>query len=190
MTTAKKTFANDTPTLAEIRALKTPRLKPVDVPLDGGVFAEIVGLQAELRFAEREDQRLNRPPQAPALRRRIDEILDGMRTATFVFRELPKNVYRELIERHPPIDKRLRWNPKTFEPALIAACCIQPKVSLTDIEEMFANADEAWGEAEFRLLFDGALEVNEATARVPFGGNGSEPTTSSEPSSTSAAGED
>lgn len=176
---------SEAPTIADIRARKKPRRQEVDIPLDSGAVDELARLQKALARAEARDEMINRgKKQAPAIRKQLEELEEviGESFATFVFQQLPRSVYKELIEAHPPVEEGRRWNDATFPADLIAVSCIQPKLTAQDVSEMFSDTDECWGQTEWDLLYGAALMVNEGETRVPFGGRGSKKTPESAPS--------
>lgn len=90
---------------------------------------------------------------------------------------LPPSLYDELIGEHPPTDEQraqhYSWNPDTFGPALLAACIGQ---ELPDAERMSEKDWIAWaagtasaGHAEYVLLVNTCLEVNDRTLNVHVG---------------------
>lgn len=177
--------STEAPTIADIRARKKPRRQEVDIPLDSQALAELADLQKALAKAEARDDMRNRgTKEAPPIRKQIEELEAriGDAFATFVFQQLPRAVYKELVDAHPPIEEGRRWNDETFPFDLIASSCVQPKLTVADVAEMFADPDECWGEKEFDLLYGAALLVNEADSRIPFGLRGSRPTPASAPS--------
>lgn len=90
---------------------------------------------------------------------------------------IPPSLYDELIGEHPPTDEQraqhYSWNPDTFGPALLAACIGQ---ELPDTERMSEMDWIAWaagtasaGHAEYVLLVNTCLEVNDRTLNVHVG---------------------
>jgi len=118
-----KHFMSDSPSIDEIMSVRKPRTEELWLPLDNDVLAEITEVEQLLAKARRDDERLNRVPQAPRLQERLDELHEAAAEAAvrFVCRELPRKQYRDLIEAHPPVKEGRRWNDETFGPALIAA---------------------------------------------------------------------
>lgn len=87
--------------------------------------------------------------------------------------------FQQLISDHPPEDEdhddaRLitgrpealaRWHTATFAPALIAACCTEPKLTIKQATEIY----EDWTDAESGELFTAALSVCEGSRQVALG---------------------
>lgn len=103
------------------------------------------------------------------------EAEQAVRDATLVFRlrALPRKgdgSYAALKSEHPPkksddedVQKELgdpkakaTWHSDTFGPALVAACLIEPKVTLGQAEEMATDLNDG----EWNSLFSAAIVVN------------------------------
>lgn len=98
---------------------------------------------------------------------------------TFVFRSPGRKAFEDLVAAHPPTDddhddarkttgrpeSLARWHSDTFTPALLAATCVDPK--LTD-DEAHAIYDE-WTDAEVGGLIAAALTVCQGTRQVDLG---------------------
>lgn len=96
-------------------------------------------------------------------------------TAAFVVRALPRRQYRELLDDHPPVKDGADWNPDTFPPALIAACVVDPEMTV----EQAAQIWEEWEAGEMGRLFLECWKLNEQTAGVGFTLPGSDKTSGS-----------
>jgi hypothetical protein len=101
------------------------------------------------------------------------EALDAV-TFWFTFKGIGRTRFNALLAEHPPTDADLakaadrlqdrpEWCPATFTPALIAASCATPQMTLADVQALFD--DEAWNIQELGALFAAALAVN-TRARV------------------------
>lgn len=104
---------------------------------------------------------------------------DGDTARVFVMASIGREGWEQLIDDHQPTDEQqdehrqeqldrnvpplmitgLRWNTETFAPALIAAACIDPPVTVEQATRLWT--DPAWSARECRELFDAALEVND-----------------------------
>ena len=75
-----------------------------------------------------------------------------------------------LVAAYPPNgadkEKGFTWNPDTFQPALVAACCVKPDLTLAQANALWAN--EAWAAGERSSLFFAALDVCGGSLDVPF----------------------
>lgn len=112
-------------------------------------------------------------------RRRKDlEIeLDGEKV-TLVFEAISSHDMDALVAAHPPTkDQQLQgigFNPETFNPALIAACLVEPKVTPEEFLEIWQS--DAWSQGELSTLFNTAWQLTMEGLDVPFFGNDSEKT--------------
>lgn len=178
-------FDTDRPTIEEIRKLRKPRTETVWVPLDTSITERVEQLQRDLREAQRIDNREHRTPQAPRIQQELDAaIAEADRAAVgFTFQELPRRDYRALIEAHPDPSGSKRWDEDGFAPALIAACCVDPEMTLEDAEAIWSE----WGESTTWALFSTAWKVNEGKVEVPFFGGSTNGTRGSPPNSTSVS---
>lgn len=207
-----KKFASDKPTWDEIRALRKPRATTVWVPLDNGLMDEIEQLEKQIKVEERADERQQRRPVAPRLRKELDGLLDQAEEVAQPFElvELPRRVWRTLLDLYPATDAdkargTTRWNEDGLAPVLIAATCVSPELStvprgeLVDqivpgvkpakLRDLCAPAVEIWDEwasAIAYLLFGAAYELQEGGSQVPFTVRSSNETRGSGPSSTTA----
>lgn len=170
-------------TIAEIMSSKKPVTKVVYIQLDGEVSTRLAELSDELEEAKRFDVLSNSPDTAPAIKAKMDEVREVSKDtlASFTFRSIGRYRYDELVglPKHQPSKEQktkdgLNFNPDTFPPALVAASCIEPEMSLEEAEAIFADPD--WNGAELQRLFFGALEVNNETGDVPFSKSGSDQT--------------
>lgn len=90
-------------------------------------------------------------------------------TAELKFQALPRREYRVLLDEHPPDTEGADWNPDTFPPALIAACSLDPKLTLEQAGEMW----EEWEAGEMGRVFMLCFQLNEHAAGLSFGLPGS-----------------
>jgi len=211
-----KQFTTDTPTWDDIRKLRQPRHDTVWVPLDSDLMDRVEALEKQVKLEERKDEREHRRAVAPRLQTELDELLDVAEQAAvpFKIRELPRRIYRALIDAHPATeaDKARginRWSEDSFAPALLAAACVQPALTTIPrddylamlqpgvdpekLREHIAPAVEIWDDwssATAYQLFAAAYELQEGGSRVPFTVRRSSETPASPPSSTTAPAEE
>lgn len=81
----------------------------------------------------------------------------------FTFRALGRRKYRELLDANQG-EPGTRFNPDTFPRALIAACCADPVLTVTDVDRLF----DVLNEGAVETLFMAAFTVNEGLTKVPF----------------------
>lgn len=171
-------------TFAELRELRKPKTLTVWIPLNADLIDQIEQLEREVRIAEREDERETRKPVAPGLRAEVDKLKDEAEASAvaFTLQELPRKVYRDLITAHPTEDKTMRWDEATFAPALLAAACTCPEMTLEEAQEFF----DEWGSSAAYAVFGAAVTVNEEPPKVPFSVRSTAETNGSSMSSTTA----
>ncbi len=82
----------------------------------------------------------------------------------FTFRYIGDRAYSDLLAAHPSEKDEELFDEATFKPALIAASCVQPKMTGEQVKELF----EVVNEGEIGKLFTAAWEVHHASDIVPF----------------------
>lgn len=150
---AKK--AKGTATLDDfLGAYRAPR-KSTRVTMRADLLAEHAQLKDDYQAAMRGDMAENRLPVAPAIRDRLAQLEDeiGESEFTFTFEALPRGEYVALVGEHPPRPEDtkggLPFNADTFSPALIAACAVEPTMSIEDADRMLGKLspgqfDKVW----------------------------------------------
>lgn len=135
---------------AELDADHTP--EPEEEDLEVATWADLSSLDLPEKAV---------PVDTPAGRRKV------------LLRALPAPDFDALVSEHPPIPGRdqtwqgipLRWNPERFQPALVAACMVEPDLSESEVTKLFAT----WNKASTKSLFDAALDLNEEEGVVDLG---------------------
>lgn len=149
-------------------------LRATDVPADRARVA------AEVTVAE-EDEAILGP-----LREAVAAAEEAVAAATDVYRfvALGRHAFDELIRAHPPTDEdhadaratsgdpqaMAKFHGDSFGPALVAACCVDPELTVDDAKLIF----DEWNHAETLELFAAAWAVNQ-TRRVASLGKASGP---------------
>jgi hypothetical protein len=89
------------------------------------------------------------------LERRIDA-----EAVVYKFRGLSRRRWRDLMAKHPPKPAHAGhdFNPETFPVAAIAACSVDPKLSIEDARAL--EDDETLGTGNFERLWEGVLTAN------------------------------
>lgn len=170
-------------TLADIQKRKRPVTKTVAIQIDGEIANEIVALRSLHSAARDQDRLSNESDRAPQVQKQIDKLLKKAEKSivVFTFKSIGRLNYDELVSEHPPSKDQKKdgadFNAETFPPALLAAACSDPEISLEEAVDMFDDPD--WNNAELRALFFGALEVNTETGEIPLSKSGSDATISS-----------
>ena len=152
-------------------AAKAPRLSvPINVRAD--LLARHAELKAKLDQAQREDLRnigITGGKAAPAVEEEIAELEDEMADSemVFVFEGLGHREYVKLLTQHPPSKRdkaaNLDFNETTFPPALIAASCVEPEMTL----EQATTLCDTITDGQFSKLWNVAIAVNVGSDAAP-----------------------
>lgn len=157
----------------EFLAERGRRTEKVPVLLRSDLMAERNDLQRAWAEAVVLDERENRLPEAPGLRKQIDELNERIDQSAqwFTFTEISRYDYEKLLRQHPPKGANkdeYMWDPETFPPALIAAASLEPKLSLPDATQLWRELPR--GEAG--RLFQGALAPQLGPGDLPLASSG------------------
>jgi hypothetical protein len=159
------------------------RIPPTPVAIRVGFSREadaaFAAHEAAVRDLEAEQAAQSRSVDLAAAQARVNETQEALAEYQEILQvsPIPPSQYDELIGEHPPTDEQrarhYSWNPDTFGPALLAACIGQ---ELPDSERMSEKDWIAWaagtasaGHAEYVLLVNTCLEVNDRTLNVHVG---------------------
>ncbi|MFE2140180.1 hypothetical protein ACFXA3_00170 [Streptomyces sp. NPDC059456] len=82
----------------------------------------------------------------------------------FRFEALGAKAWSDLLAAHPPKKKGDGFDPETFAPALIAACAIDPVMTVEQVGELF----DVLNHAQRDTLWQGAFEANTEATGIPF----------------------
>ena len=164
-------------TAAEMFAAKRPVAKKLPVCMDSDLSDEVIRLQA---LKTQTDERMFAFPNSTVLAQAQEDAAKALAaaeaaaaevTVEFRFAAIPRVELDAMIglpehrpteahqEKHRAACKReglkfkaLEFNPETFPPALIAACCLHPELTLEQATEIW----EQWGDGEAATVFDQA----------------------------------
>lgn len=78
---------------------------------------------------------------------------------TVVLEALPHELYRALVEDHPPVDEAHAFNPVTFLPALLARCATDPVMDLDQATELLARSTTGQHDLLVAALIDLNMDV-------------------------------
>lgn len=159
---------------------KKPRTLRRQLCLDEDLVLEVQQARAELFTAKRTN-----PDGVAAAEATLAEVQERYDEASvkLVFRALGRSAYAALQAQHPATEAdhaemaEATGNPKaraavhgdTFGPALIAASCVEPKMSPDQVRLLRDgngldpdddNFDPGWNDAEFAVLWDLAVQAN------------------------------
>lgn len=179
--------------IAALRARKKPRQQTVTLILDPDIEEQLVTARDERTEAQ---ARADRTPgnsaaaaDLAAANERVEQAEAAARdeSVTFVFKALGREAYEQMKDAHRPTKKQrddykakglamgfaefqvgdLGYNLDTFPPALVAASCIEPEMTLDDAQALW-DSDE-FSSAELGDLFAAAMTVNETSRRIDLG---------------------
>jgi hypothetical protein len=160
--------------MAEIIGKKRGVTKLVTIQLDGEVATVISLLNSKHAAAIAYDHDHNEEDTAPAVQEEIDATLEAAKDTevVFKFKSIGAPAYDDLLnepENQPNEEQKKLggdFNPDHFPPALVAASCVDPEMTLEDAFTIYL--DPQWNGAELQKLFFGALEVNTELADIPL----------------------
>lgn len=156
------------PDISELLAGASPREVTVQVCLAGDVGAELEALEAELgQLGEWHSTSLGEVNPAYELQERLTVARERAREAAveFRFRALGHRAYSNLLAAHPaPEGSKEPYDAGTFLPAVLVACCIEPSLTLAQVNQLLDKVNDGTA----RTLFAAALAVNEEPSPVPF----------------------
>lgn len=179
--------------IEEILKRRSPPTVSIRLPLDQKLMDSFKHLEREAGKTQVAAERTNDREvhlRAQELNRQLESMREQIEDsrATFVFQGIGRLEYNELLEQHPPRpeDKEggFEFNPETFGPAIIAACAVEPELTLEQVEHIWRD----WTDAECVKLFNAAYESNKVVRDVPFTVAGIATTRPSGPNSDSATG--
>ncbi|GAA2484575.1 hypothetical protein GCM10010406_21050 [Streptomyces thermolineatus] len=156
------------PDITDVLKRLKPREKLVTLYLAGDEVAEVERLEAELA-------RLNDGWQPTSLgsanpKEKLAKQIAAAReriaksAVDFRLRALGDKAWSDLVAAHPSDKRDEAWDPTTFPAALIAACCVDPAMTVEQVHQLFDGLNFGQREA----LTSGALEVNGDATAVPF----------------------
>lgn len=165
-------------TFDHLSSLRRPRRKSVSILLDDAFADELDDARARLDAAKDDAER-------EGLQACVDQAEAAVRDATveFTFVSIGRKAYDRLIAEAPPTSKQndearkiagqdAEFNVDKFCPALIAASCESPKLTLEEATRIY----DEWVSGEIMTLFFTAMEVN-TQRRIVESGKGSGPAT-------------
>jgi hypothetical protein len=103
-----------------------------------------------------------------ALESELDEVHEAMRASevVFRFRALGRTAYSDLLAAHEPRKGTddASWNNDTYPHALIAACCIEPVMTVEQVDQL----TEVLSQRQRNELFNQAWSAQVGETRVPI----------------------
>lgn len=154
-------------TIADMIAAARPRTLSVTLYLAGDVASRIEALEGQLsdHGAWVANSMASVDPRraiVDEIRALQDEIRDS--AAEFILQALTDAEWSALLLKHPGRHAEEAFNPDTLFPALIAACCIEPVMSVDDYDALSRVINKGQREQ----LEATAWRVNNEATSVPF----------------------
>lgn len=140
-------------------AYKAPRF-PVSITLRADLQAELAQLNDELVSLPKSEAMNNpRPVEiVEEMKRIVDELKASQRT--FEFEAIGAYAYQKLQDAHPALPKAKAEGAivhlETFYPAVVAACSVEPKLTVADAEKL----RERLSDNQWTKLVSAAIGVN------------------------------
>lgn len=157
------------PTFDHLRK-KEPLERVVRIPLSEEAVEAYSEASAALAAAQASGEGIE---EAEKAFRRAERALNDA-TAVLRFRSIGRKRYDELVRAHPPKEDEKKegeaenawpFDFETFAVALVAASCVEPKMT----EEEVATLFDEWNAAEATELWTAALMVNTGRRVVELG---------------------
>lgn len=164
-------------TFADWQEAATPERQEGRVCFDREARTALLSCIKRLGEVTKNRQLLDNDDELDELESRIAE-LDAQveeSTKTFTFERIPRRRWRELEEAHPATDAQRKEDPRqtldpdTFGPAVAAACCVDPGMTLEEAQWLQDFLPD--GEWE-REVLGPVMAANQTGAEVPKGAAG------------------
>jgi hypothetical protein len=155
--------------IEDVLAAARPVERVVRVCLRGDLLAEWDRLEAQLQAARASGVQgsLAAPAPSVGIARHMEDLAEQIADAgqEFRVRGLNSKGMSDLIAAHPPVHgEKSAWNPDTFVPALLAACVVDPQMTVEQATALLAvlNRDQT------NVLFGAAWDASTGAVDVPF----------------------
>lgn len=155
--------------MVDLFAAKTAPRRSVSLVLDQQLLADYEAAKNAADTAQRAADLSNdaavhaRAREAVATARRLAEQVEATRQ-TFVFEGIGRRQFNELLESAPPKEEDIEFDPDIFIPALLAAGCVEPGLTLEQAQRIY----DEWTDAEVTALFLAAFGANRTARDIPF----------------------
>lgn len=155
--------------IAEIRKQKKLPQKTVYLPMDPTLHDRLEELRSQLKKQQAADMLTNERDKAPLIEAEVKALEAEMaeNSAVFVLQALPRADFRALLAEFPPteedLEEELDFDAEGIFAPLLAACCVDPEMELSDAEAIQAG----WSDSEVTLLFAAAFTVNKEIRKIP-----------------------
>src|SRR5262245_65689867 len=120
------------------------------------------------------DQLINKPRSTTEFSLFLSDGNGGTNEVTLKYQAIGMRDYDRLVSKHPPKpDQRAEgssFDIDTFAPALIAACSVEPEITVAHAKEIWDSPD--WSRGDVMVLFRQAVELNNRGLDIPFSDRG------------------
>ena len=176
-----KKFSGDSPTLAEIRQLKKPMEKTVDIFMDPNQAVRAWDLAVQINMLKQAPNKTGKglaekanSGKAEELQAELDAIIADAEVVTFHFRGVGRKHYEDLIRANPATEEEKKdWREAgnqgtplsgAFFAALVAATCTAPEMTFEEAQELL----DEWPQSDVEALVNTAVAVCREQVSVPF----------------------
>lgn len=167
-----------TKTVDDLIATAQPRTEKVQVCARGDLVDRHAELVAELGVAVDDPSARSLgeglTPEVERIHDEIQQVEAEMEeaTVTFALRAIGSLAWQNLLRAHlprPGRDHRLMFNLATFPPAAVAACAVDPPVTVEQAQQMYGTDEEpgVLHSAEWDKLWSAAYVLNETATPHP-----------------------
>ena len=120
------------------------------------------------------DQLINKPRSTTEFSLYLADGNGGTNEVTLKYQAIGMRAYDKLVAKHPPkAEQRAEgssFDIDSFAPALIAACSVEPEITISEAKAIWESED--WSRGDVMVLFRNAVELNNRGLDVPFSVNG------------------
>lgn len=120
------------------------------------------------------DQLINKPRATSEFSLYLSDGNGGTNEVTMKYQAIGARAYDKLVEKHPPKpDQRAEgssFDIDSFAPALIAACAVEPEMTVSQARQIWESED--WSRGDVMVLFRQAVELNNRGLDIPFNERG------------------
>lgn len=173
-------------TYDHLKSKKKPVYRSVWIALDSEVAEDekearqkVGNLKVRVKHRKEDPELLAELAQAEEDLKKLEKKLRD-NSVKFTFKSLGSRKYEELVTDHQATEEQqakakeqegpdavLEFNPDTFPQELVAASLVSPKLSSSEVNELFA--DDNWNTSELMTLFQTALAANVGRAVIDLG---------------------
>jgi hypothetical protein len=159
--------------MTEIMEAPVAKTEPTPEPTPEAAAEVVAAVDAIIREARRRPATLaelksKKPRELEVIINTADD--DGDVELVLRFRAISDKAFDDLIAKHPPTAKQKNegqtYNATTFGPALVAAVCIEPKMTEAEVTDLIESG--TWSSGEVLTLTGQAMLVCQMGAGVPF----------------------